>query len=185
MYWKCPAGNAVACVASVSVWFQSRKRPRNGTKKKRELRTLNLGHTALICCTCLSLFQCCFVMGVQVRGQQWKEQGKGERAQHVNIIQLTQVLMSQIGALRLSRWTFWWTYRDMSSNFNNVLFSVVCFVFSRYFVLTSKHHEGWTNWRSNVTWNWNSVDNGPHRDLVGTKHITSTLFIVRFLIFGR
>ncbi|CAH3121422.1 unnamed protein product [Porites lobata] len=38
---------------------------------------------------------------------------------------------------------------------------------ARYFVLTSKHHEGWTNWRSNVTWNWNSVDNGPHRDLVG------------------
>ena len=37
----------------------------------------------------------------------------------------------------------------------------------RYFVLTSKHHEGWTNWRSNVSWNWNSVDNGPHKDLVG------------------
>ena len=41
---------------------------------------------------------------------------------------------------------------------------------TRYVVLTSKHHEGWTNWRSNVSWNWNSVDNGPHRDLVG-KHI--------------
>ena len=37
----------------------------------------------------------------------------------------------------------------------------------RYVILTSKHHEGWTNWRSNVSWNWNSVDNGPHRDLVG------------------
>ena len=34
-------------------------------------------------------------------------------------------------------------------------------------MLTSKHHEGWTNWRSNVSWNWNSVDNGPHKDLVG------------------
>ena len=122
MYWKCPAENAVACIASVSVWFQSRKRRRNGTKKKQELRTLNLGHTALIHCTCLSLFQCCFVMGVQVRGQQWKEQGKGEWAQHVNIIQLTRVLMSRIGALRLSRWTFWWAYRGISSNSNNVLF---------------------------------------------------------------
>ena len=40
---------------------------------------------------------------------------------------------------------------------------------NRYFVLTSKHHEGWTNWRSNVSWNWNSVDNGPHRDLVGKE----------------
>ncbi|CAH3121428.1 unnamed protein product [Porites lobata] len=48
----------------------------------------------------------------------------------------------------------------------------------RYFVLTSKHHEGWTNWRSNVTWNWNSVDNGPHRDLVGMKHITSTFCLL-------
>ena len=37
----------------------------------------------------------------------------------------------------------------------------------RYVVLISKHHEGWTNWRSNVSWNWNSVNNGPHRDLVG------------------
>lgn len=38
---------------------------------------------------------------------------------------------------------------------------------ARYFVLTSKHHEGWTNWRSNVSWNWNAVDSGPHMDLVG------------------
>lgn len=38
---------------------------------------------------------------------------------------------------------------------------------ARYVVLTTKHHEGWTNWKSNVSWNWNSVDNGPHRDLVG------------------
>lgn len=37
---------------------------------------------------------------------------------------------------------------------------------ARYFVLTSKHHEGFTNWKSDVSWNWNSVDNGPHRDLV-------------------
>ena len=41
----------------------------------------------------------------------------------------------------------------------------------RYVVLTSKHHEGWTNWKSNVSWNWNSVDNGPHRDLVGKQAI--------------
>ena len=39
----------------------------------------------------------------------------------------------------------------------------------RYVVLTSKHHEGWTNWKSKTAWNWNSVENGPHRDLVG-KH---------------
>ncbi|KAJ6655628.1 hypothetical protein lerEdw1_004980 [Lerista edwardsae] len=38
---------------------------------------------------------------------------------------------------------------------------------ARYVVLTSKHHEGFTNWGSKVSWNWNSVDTGPHRDLVG------------------
>ncbi|XP_064028512.1 tissue alpha-L-fucosidase [Pogoniulus pusillus] len=38
---------------------------------------------------------------------------------------------------------------------------------ARYVVLTTKHHEGFTNWGSPVSWNWNSVDTGPHRDLVG------------------
>jgi len=34
-------------------------------------------------------------------------------------------------------------------------------------VLTTKHHEGFTNSGSPVSWNWNSLDTGPHRDLVG------------------
>ncbi|XP_022602764.1 tissue alpha-L-fucosidase-like [Seriola dumerili] len=38
---------------------------------------------------------------------------------------------------------------------------------ARYVVFTSKHHEGFTNWPSAGSWNWNSVDVGPHRDLVG------------------
>ncbi|XP_039253452.1 alpha-L-fucosidase-like [Styela clava] len=38
---------------------------------------------------------------------------------------------------------------------------------AKYIVLTSKHHEGYTNWPSAVSWNWNSMDVGPHRDLVG------------------
>ncbi|XP_043573744.1 tissue alpha-L-fucosidase-like [Chiloscyllium plagiosum] len=38
---------------------------------------------------------------------------------------------------------------------------------ARYVVLTTKHHEGFTNWGSSVSWNWNSIDTGPHRDLVG------------------
>ncbi|RXN22288.1 tissue alpha-L-fucosidase-like protein [Labeo rohita] len=37
---------------------------------------------------------------------------------------------------------------------------------AKYVVLTSKHHEGFTNWGSPNSWNWNSVDTGPHRDLV-------------------
>jgi alpha-L-fucosidase len=38
---------------------------------------------------------------------------------------------------------------------------------ARYIVLTSKHHEGFTLWPSAQSWNWNSVDIGPHRDLCG------------------
>lgn len=38
---------------------------------------------------------------------------------------------------------------------------------ARYIVLTSKHHEGFTNWPSATSFNWNSMDVGPKRDLVG------------------
>ena len=34
-------------------------------------------------------------------------------------------------------------------------------------VLISKHHEGWCNFPNSYHWNWNSVDVGPKRDLVG------------------
>eukprot|EP00128_Syssomonas_multiformis_P007768 Colp12_sorted_trinity150504_noHs@28383 len=38
---------------------------------------------------------------------------------------------------------------------------------AKYVVPTSKHHEGFTLWPSPESWNWNSVDVGPHRDLIG------------------
>ncbi|KAK9498474.1 hypothetical protein O3M35_003107 [Rhynocoris fuscipes] len=38
---------------------------------------------------------------------------------------------------------------------------------AKYVVLTSKHHEGYTMWPSNYSFSWNSMDVGPHRDIVG------------------
>ncbi|KAK6176160.1 hypothetical protein SNE40_014494 [Patella caerulea] len=38
---------------------------------------------------------------------------------------------------------------------------------AEYIVFVSKHHEGFTNWPSNHSFNWNSMAVGPKRDIVG------------------
>jgi len=38
---------------------------------------------------------------------------------------------------------------------------------AKYFVLTSKHHDGFANWPSSRTFGWNAHDVGPKRDVVG------------------
>ncbi|BFZ10835.1 hypothetical protein BsWGS_13875 [Bradybaena similaris] len=38
---------------------------------------------------------------------------------------------------------------------------------AKYIVFVSKHHEGFTNWPSKYSFNWNSQAVGPNRDIVG------------------
>lgn len=64
-------------------------------------------------------------------------------------------------------------YQDFVKDFNCNLFNaaewadIIKSSGAKYVVLTSKHHEGFTLWPSKQSWNWNSVDVGPHRDLAG------------------
>nr|XP_055027949.1 plasma alpha-L-fucosidase [Misgurnus anguillicaudatus] len=64
-------------------------------------------------------------------------------------------------------------YTDFASQFQAEFFDakewVDIFASSgaKYIVLTTKHHEGFTLWGSKYSWNWNAVDVGPKRDLVG------------------
>ena len=64
-------------------------------------------------------------------------------------------------------------YQDFASLFKAELFNpdqwadLFAASGAKYIVLTSKHHEGFTLWPSRESWNWNSVDVGPHRDLAG------------------
>ncbi|XP_069141827.1 alpha-L-fucosidase-like isoform X2 [Argopecten irradians] len=51
-----------------------------------------------------------------------------------------------------------------------------------YVVLTTKHHEGYTMWPSEHSWNWNAMDVGPHRDLVG--ELEHAIRNKTFMFFG-
>lgn len=64
-------------------------------------------------------------------------------------------------------------YQDFANDFKAELFDpekwadILGESGARYVVLTSKHHEGFTLWPSKQSWNWNAVDIGPRRDLLG------------------
>uniref|UniRef100_A0A1B6JQ73 alpha-L-fucosidase n=1 Tax=Homalodisca liturata TaxID=320908 RepID=A0A1B6JQ73_9HEMI len=64
------------------------------------------------------------------------------------------------------------TYQDFAKEFTAELFNpeqwakIIHSSGAKYVVLTSKHHEGYTLWPSKYSFSWNSMDVGPHRDLV-------------------
>jgi alpha-L-fucosidase len=64
-------------------------------------------------------------------------------------------------------------YQDFANRFKAELFNpgewadLFARAGAKYVVLTSKHHEGFCLWPNEQSWNWNSVDVGPHRDLCG------------------
>lgn len=65
------------------------------------------------------------------------------------------------------------TYKDLAPHFKAELFDAKEWAQffkkagAKYVVLVSKHHDGYTLWPSKYNRNWNSVDVGPKRDIVG------------------
>jgi len=65
------------------------------------------------------------------------------------------------------------TYADFAKQFSTEFFNAETWAKlfqnsgARYVVFVAKHHEGFTNWPSAHSFNWNSKDVGPNRDIVG------------------
>ncbi len=74
------------------------------------------------------------------------------------------------------------TYKDFAHAFKAELFDpnqwaeLFQKAGAKYVVLVSKHHDGYALWPSKYNRNWNSVDTGPKRDIVGelTKAVRKT-----------
>jgi alpha-L-fucosidase len=64
------------------------------------------------------------------------------------------------------------TYQDFAPEFTAIDFNATDFARiikssgAKHFVITTKHHEGYTLWPNKQSWNWNAMDVGPGRDLL-------------------
>lgn len=65
------------------------------------------------------------------------------------------------------------TYQDFAVDFTGEFFDakewadIISNSGAKYVVLTSKHHDGFALWPSKYSYSWNSVDIGPHKDIIG------------------
>eukprot|EP01114_Cavostelium_apophysatum_P012377 TRINITY_DN2756_c1_g1_i2.p1 TRINITY_DN2756_c1_g1~~TRINITY_DN2756_c1_g1_i2.p1 ORF type:complete len:462 (-),score=71.55 TRINITY_DN2756_c1_g1_i2:145-1530(-) len=65
------------------------------------------------------------------------------------------------------------TYQDFVEDFTaemwdpNKMANIIAQSGAKYMVITSQSHDGFAMWPSAQSWNWNSVDIGPKRDVVG------------------
>ncbi|XP_067936577.1 alpha-L-fucosidase-like [Watersipora subatra] len=65
-----------------------------------------------------------------------------------------------------------WTYGDFANQFTAELFDATKWVKlfqdagARYLIFVTKHREGFSNWNTNYSFNWNSMQVGPKRDIV-------------------
>uniref|UniRef100_A0A224XN67 Putative alpha-L-fucosidase n=1 Tax=Panstrongylus lignarius TaxID=156445 RepID=A0A224XN67_9HEMI len=65
------------------------------------------------------------------------------------------------------------SYQDFAKDFTAEFYNATEWVEiikksgAKYVVLTSKHHEGFALWPSKYSYSWNSMDIGPHRDIIG------------------
>lgn len=70
------------------------------------------------------------------------------------------------------------TYQEFAQDFTTEFFNATQWskLFeasgAKYVVLISKHYEGYTRWPSKYRFSCNSVDVGPHKDLVGVSDNT-------------
>ena len=82
------------------------------------------------------------------------------------------------------------TYADFAKDFTADFFNaslmadIVHASGARYFVITSKHHEGFTMWPSKTSFNWNSVDVGPKLDILGLLFCKNCSFCSRCIKNG-
>ncbi|CAB9528560.1 Tissue alpha-L-fucosidase [Seminavis robusta] len=101
----------------------------------------------------------------------WQKWGRNGDAPSTN--QATEEIKAFVNKTELPQFA----YADYAHRFDATLYDpehwagVFAQSGAQYVVLTSKHHEGFCNWDSRqavpTSWNWNSVEVGPKRDLVG------------------